>query len=1262
MLLNSEYANHKLLVANRGEIAVRIIRTAQRLGIATVAIYTSSDALSPHVTIADEAVHLQSRASDQQVEQLVSESKLYLSSAIIISICMQYRVTMVHPGYGFLSENEEFALSVEAAGIIWLGPQPDIIRTMGLKHEARRLAADAGLQLVPGSQGLVNTLDEALSIAKTIGFPVILKATAGGGGMGLLVCRNDSDLSKCFISAQERATSLFHNGGVFIERYYPAARHIEIQVFGNGLGDVVHMGERECSIQRRHQKVVEETPSPFVASHSGLREDMCDAAVKLCKTIKYASAGTVEFLVDDESGVFFFLEMNTRIQVEHAITEAIHPGLDLVEMMLTQGIAQRSEAKGLDHASQSMTQAIYDKNLLASRIHAIEARVYCENPSEGFKPSPGVLQFVEFPQENWLRVDSWVSTGTEVTRFFDPLICKLIVTGSTREQAISRMAQILKACKVFGPPNNLAYLASICDSTIFKEGRATTQFLDNFGFSPSTFTVLSAGIEMTIQDLPGRRIGLGIPQSGPMDSQAFSAANILAGNTPETEALEIVTLPGAGCKLKFHCFAIVAITGKPVSVKINGEQVSMWARLTVAGNATLDITGLPGPGFRVYLAIRGGFPEVPQYLGSKSTSMGLGGYQGRSLRVGDQLALGSQPSSERDETGPVAFLLPESLIPVYPQDWVIQVLAGPHDDAEILTPEGNAKFYSTRWSVSSSSNRMGIRLESNESINWARNTGGEGGSHPSNILDNGYALGTVNVNGDTPVILTNEGPDMGGYVCLCTVATGERWKLGQLSPGSTVTFRRISWQDAQACMKALFRWIEAVQAVVAGSQPHVGFVDDALEDKELSGILHRNERSPGSPRPAVTFRQAGDSAILVEYGEMHLDFIIRARVHALESEVRKRNVKGIWVFAPCIRSTMCHYDPSVISQSEVLAVLLNTERSLPDSASDLQFPGRKITFPIVLDDQWCHDALQRYMRTTRNSAVYLPSNINYLARNNGLEGGVDEALQKLMDSAWLVFGVGFYLACPFLVPIDPRCRLVGQKMNPSRTYTPSGAVGIAGPVAAIYPVVSPGGYQLFGRTLPAWQTWGKGPDFASDRPWLLQPFDQVLFEPVSEERYLEIEQEFNAGQYKFKIEPAVFSMAAYITFTDCIRQEIIEFKRKQAEGTAREEAHETKLLREWQAQKAVKAPPTTALVDDIDIEPGNTSVASSMSASIWKIKCQPGDVIQSADNILIILEAMKTEINILAGEDNIGKVVKCLGKGIREGASVQVGDILAWFK
>jgi len=344
----------------------------------------------------------------------------------------------------------------------------------------------------------------------------------------------------------------------------------------------------------------------------------------------------------------------------------------------------------------------------------------------------------------------------------------------------------------------------------------------------------------------------------------------------------------------------------------------------------------------------------------------------------------------------------------------------------------------------------------------------------------------------------------------------------------------------------------------------------------------------------------------------------------------------------------------------VLAILLEAECLLPDSASDFQFPGRKITFPIVLDDQWSRDALQRYMRTTRDCAIYLPSNIDYLARNNGLDGGPAEALQKLTDSPWLVFGVGFYLACPFLVPIDPRCRLVGQKMNPSRTYTPSGAVGIAGPVAAIYPVVSPGGYQLFGRTLPAWQTWGKGQDFAPDRPWLLHPFDQVLFEPVSEERYLEVEREFNAGQYKFRIEAAIFSMAEYMTFIDSMQQEIAEFKRKQAEGTTREEAREIELLHEWQVQKVAKALPTVS--DDIDVASGGISVSSSLSASVWKIKCQPGEVIRSADDVLVILEAMKTEINVHAGEENIGKAVKSLGKGIREGVSVQGGDVLVWLE
>ncbi|KAH7906361.1 allophanate hydrolase subunit 2-domain-containing protein [Hygrophoropsis aurantiaca] len=1278
------FSRHKLLVANRGEIAVRIIRSAKHLGVSTVAIYTPSDALSPHVALADYAALLEVESNSDRGN---SESKAYLSMHTILAICHQYHVTMVHPGYGFLSENTDFARLIVNAGIIWLGPSPDTIQSMGLKHKARAIAVRAGLDLVPGSKGLVTSLEDALAISRNIGFPVMLKATAGGGGMGLVICHNEVELLDRFAPTKQRAQVLFQNDNVFIERYYPSARHIEVQIFGNGLGDVAHMGERECSVQRRHQKIIEETPSPFFARHPGLRKRMCEAAVRLCESIKYESAGTVEFLVDDDTGDFFFLEMNTRIQVEHPITEAIHPGVDIVALMIEQGIArQETSLGGLDPMHSALYQVMYDNNIAMGHTHAIEARVYSENPAEEFKPSPGVLQLVDIPKQEWLRVDHWVSTGTTITPFFDPLLCKLVVVGSSREEAISRLVQTLQSCKIHGPPNNISYLNAICESPTFLAGNATTKFLDTFPFVPRALTVISGGIEATIQDLPGRKVGLGIPRSGPMDPQAFAAANIIVGNDLQTEGLEVVTLPGAELRFRFHVPTVVALTGKSVVVKINGDQVDMWNRQIVPANGRLEVGGGGGnTGFRVYLAIRGGFPEIPHYIGSKSTSMGLGGYQGRALVSGDQLTLGDCGPTEIDlDTLSTTHALPTSLIPAYPKDWVIYVLPGPHDDEAFLTVDGNARFYSTTWKISTSSNRMGIRLESkdpsSQQIQWARTNGGQGGSHPSNILDNGYALGTINVNGDTPVILTQEGPDMGGYVCLCTVASAERWKLGQLSPGNTLQFRRISWSDAQRFEENNMRWLEAVKVAMAGghSVPSHERSSIEAEDKYFPSILCK--LTSDGIRPATTFRQAGDSAILVEYGPMQLDFLLRARAHALEAEIRKTNTDGIWGFAPCIRSTMIHYNPSQISQSDVLALLVAAEKSLPDSMTEVDFPARKITFPIVLDDKWSHEALKRYMSTTRTKAVYLPSNVDYLARNNGLAGGSDEALKKLVSSPWLVFGVGFYLACPFLVPIDPRCRLVGQKMNPSRTYTPRGAVGVAGPVAAIYPVVSPGGYQLFGRTLPAWQTWGKGANFQPDKPWLLQAFDQVCFEPISEEMYLEVEKEFDAGRYQFKIESSTFSMAAYSAFIKSVESETQEFSARQREGVAREEARygivgsrrwdhtnlfvlwrENGFLREWQSTKEVKSA-EVELGGESDPESGSASVTSSMSASIWKIKCRPGDVIQSADDVLIILEAMKTEINIPAGEENIGRTVKGFGRGIKEGASVGAGDVLVWME
>ncbi|KAJ7155221.1 allophanate hydrolase subunit 2-domain-containing protein [Mycena filopes] len=1247
---------HKLLVANRGEIAVRIIRTAKASGLVTVAIYTSSDALSPHVTLADEALFL---APESPTE---SESQAYLSAARIIALCLAHGVTMLHPGYGFLSENAEFAQGVRDAGILFLGPAPSVIRTMGLKHLAREVASEAGVGCVPGSTGLVEDLGDALRAAARIGFPVMIKASAGGGGMGMVICEDEHALSEAFGRVQKRAEALFDYGGVFLERFFPSARHIEIQIFGNGRGDVVCMGERECSVQRRHQKIVEETPSPFLAERPELRAKMCAAAIRLAQFVKYGSAGTVEFLVDNETGDFFFLEMNTRIQVEHPITEAVHPGLDLVKLMIQQALAEATGATGLANDSIEMQQSTYDSLLQDGQSlgcgYAVEARVYAENPAVQFRPCPGILQHVNLPsgKYNWLRLESWISTGTTVTPFFDPLLAKIVVSGATRAEAISRLHAILEESQIYGPTNNMEYLKAILESETFQRGDATTKFLNTFEYSPRAMTVLSPAVDMTVQDFPGRDTRLGIPRSGPMDSMAFRCANILVDNPPGMEGLEMIILPGTVASLQFHTTAVVAVTGTEVGLKVDEDDVPMWSSVSVPAGAILSLAATFGNagGLRTYLAIRGGFPAIPHYLGSKSTSVGLGGYQGRALIQGDELALAKNchPTSA-DEV--LTRRVPPYAIPSYPSHFVLHVLAGPHDDEEYITQDGVAQFYATHWRVSTSCNRMGIRLENpnpTNGIKWARANGGAGGSHPSNILDNGYAFGTINVNGDTPVILTNEGPDMGGYVCFCTVASADLWKLGQLSAGSTVEFRRVSWADAVSLNNRNTDWLDRIREQDQGPTAGLEF-GSALADTPQDPKLSEIPETDTSPR--VVLRQAGDSAILVEYGGMVLDFAVRARVHAFETILKERKIAGILAFCSCVRSTMCHFDPSAISQGDVVSHIVDAQNAMPRSMNDMTFSGRRLTFPIVLDDQWSREALQRYMDSIRNKAVYLPSNVDYLARNNGFETS-KEVLSKLVASDWLVFGVGFYLACPFLVPIDPRCRLVAQKMNPSRTYTPRGAVGIAGVVAAIYPIVSPGGYMLYGRTLPAWDQWGRGADFSPDSPWLLQPFDQVRFEPVTESDYLQIESEFDAGRYSFKIEETTFSMAEYSAFIASISDEVAGFETKQKLGVKREEIKEKQLLEEWEVEKRTKA--HVAVQEEEGQFQGSAYITSPLFANVWKICCQAGAVIESADMIVAILEAMKTEIPIRAGEGNVGKTVKGFGRGIFEGAMVNAGDRL----
>lgn len=337
-----------------------------------------------------------------------SNSTAYTDSANIIEIAKQKGADAIIPGYGFLSENADFARLVKDAGIAWVGPSPEAIDEFGIKHVARELAEKANVPIVPGTKGLVDSAEAAVDAANGLGYPVMLKATAGGGGMGLKVCADAKEVEEAFAGIVSRGKTLFHNSGMFIERYYAASHHVEVQVFGNGKGDAVHFGERECSIQRRHQKVIEECPSPFVETHLGLREKVCKAAVSLAESIKYGSAGTIEYLVDDNTGDFFFLEMNTRLQVEHGITELCYD-VDLVKLMLEQADAELLGKGGLD--------AEYLKSLQSSspKGAAIEARVYAENPLRDYAPSPGLLQAVEWAESEGSRIDTWVFTGSQVT-------------------------------------------------------------------------------------------------------------------------------------------------------------------------------------------------------------------------------------------------------------------------------------------------------------------------------------------------------------------------------------------------------------------------------------------------------------------------------------------------------------------------------------------------------------------------------------------------------------------------------------------------------------------------------------------------------------------------------------------------------------------------------------------------------------------------------------------------------------------------------
>jgi urea carboxylase len=1157
----------RLLVANRGEIAVRILRTAKELGLETVAVYSDADRLAPHVRLADRAVRLGPAPAAQS----------YLRAGAIVAAALDTSCDAVHPGYGFLSEDAAFARACEDAGLAFAGPSPGHLEVFGSKHTAREAAVAAGVPLLAGT-GLLSDVDEAVARAAEIGYPVMLKATGGGGGIGMRACASPGELRDAWETVRSVAAKSFANSGVFLERLVRRARHVEVQVFGDGFGEVLALGTRDCSLQRRNQKVVEECPAPDLPE--AVRKQLVDSAVALCSSVRYRSAGTVEYVYDPEREEAAFLEVNTRLQVEHPVTEAVY-GVDLVAWMLR-----------LAQGDRAMFRAVP-----IARGHAVEARVYAEDPSAGHRPSAGLVTRVTLPPA--ARVDTWVEPGTTVTTHYDPLLAKVICTGTDRTEALTHLRDALATTRVDGVRTNLGQLRAAAADAAFGTITHHTSTLDGIDDGEPRIEVVRGGTMTTVQDWPGRTgfWHVGVPPSGPMDDLSLRLGNVALGNPEGASGLECTV---DGVTLRFSHATEVCVTGAPTTVLVDGGEVPLWTPVEVPAGSTLDVRACTA-GLRSYVLVRGGV-DVPAFLGSAATfTLGrFGGHGGRALAAGDVLAPGPLPADP--VVGPVTDR------PGFGSHWTIGALEGPHAAPEFFTPEDVDTFYATDWQVHFNSARTGVRLVGPRPA-WARADGGEAGLHPSNIHDTPYAIGAVDYTGDLPILLGPDGPSLGGFVCPATVATGERWKLGQLRPGDTVRFVPIDTDHA-----AVLRRRPATAVTSTRDARHDG------------GVLGR--QSSSDEEPSVTYRRSGDDNLLVEYGEMKLDLALRMRVHALGERLAAEGVPGIVDLTPGIRSLQVHVDPDALPVEKALGLVRELERDLPPTA-DLEVPSRSVRLPLSWDDPATREAIERYMTGVRDDAPWCPWNIEFIRRVNGLST-VDDVYRTVFDAEYLVLGLGdVYLGAPVATPLDPRHRLVTTKYNPARTWTAENSVGIGGAYLCIYGMEGPGGYQFVGRTVQVWNSWHGG-----DRPWCLRFFDRISWYPVSADELLELRAQSSSGQLRLDTTDGTFKLAEYQKFLADNADGIAGFRATQAAAFEAER-------RAWAAAGEFdpKPEPVTRPPKRVEAPPGGHVVEAPFAATVWRVDVAAGERVEDAQS-LVTLEAMKTEARIPAPAG--GEVVEVL--------------------
>jgi len=1177
-----------VLVANRGEIAVRLVRAAQLLGLRTVAVFSDADRGAPHVQLADEAVRLGPAAP----------SESYLRADAIIDAAIATGARLIHPGYGFLSEDADFAQSVERAGLTFVGPTPHHLRVFGTKHTARSAAMAAGVPVFPGSE-LLDSAAEAVAAANAIGYPVMLKATGGGGGIGMQVCRDAGDLRMAFDRVTRLAERSFGSAGVFIERFVEHARHVEVQIFGDGTGRVVSLGDRDCSLQRRNQKVVEEAPAPQLPDD--LRAQLHSSSRALAASVSYRSAGTVEFIYDPRRHEASFLEVNARLQVEHPITEAV-TGIDLAGWMF------RLACGDHDVLAPYLAPGATTGEVPV-RGHAVEARIYAEDPSRDYRPSTGMLTAVAFPDDERVRVDTWVELGTEVSASYDPLLAKVITSAVHRDEAFDLLGRALDATVMHGIEVNIGMLRAAIDRPDVRAATHSTSTLASVADPGPRITVERAGLLTTVQDLPGR-VGLwdvGVPPSGPMDDLSFRLGNRALGNPEGAPGLECTA---SGPALRMTQQTAVCVTGAECLVTVDGSPVPMWEPVVVPGGSVLDVGAAETTGLRTYVLVEGGF-DVPSYLGSASTfTLGrFGGHGGRQLVVGDVLRA-APPIADGARHGPV----PAELRPAMRSDWELAVTEGPHGAPEFFTRTDIDTLWRARYRVHFNSARTGVRLEGPRP-EWARPDGGQAGLHPSNIHDTAYAVGALDFTGDTPILLGPDGPSLGGFVCPVTVVAAERWKLGQLRPGDTVQFVPTRAADAPS------RNDLGITRGAAYSVPRTGVDRD-------DGVLARRS---GDDNPAVTYRRNGDDNVLVEYGDMVLDLALRARVHALHRRLASERVDGVLELTPGIRSLQIHVDPDRLPIDRLLGLLFELEDELP-ATSDLVVPSRSVRLPLSWDDPATREAIARYMSGVRDDAPWCPSNIEFIRRVNGL-ASQDDVMEIVFSAEYLTLGLGdVYLGAPVATPLDPRHRLVTTKYNPARTWTAENSVGIGGAYLCIYGMEGPGGYQFVGRTTQVWSRYRHTAPFEPGSPWLLRFFDRISWYPVSADELLELRADLAAGRGSIDITEGTFSLAEHEAFLVDNAASIADFRGRQGAAFAAERAA-------WAAagefDRAEQAQSQVATVTaDLMLDEGAHRVDAPFASSVWKVDVEVGERVVAGQSLLA-LEAMKMETVMTAPTDGI---------------------------